>query len=116
MNGVDQVGIDFLRNVIAIERHFQNGRVLAHAGIENIFVYIGIQRSRNRVLLLAIGFVHGFESTLANFAVRTLQELNIVAVRELDFLAVLVLIFGNFMSALFSMPKMVCGAEERLPT
>ncbi|MMZ67519.1 hypothetical protein D1872_301100 [compost metagenome] len=36
-----QIGVDFLRNVVTIERHLQHGRVLAYTGIEDVLVHVG---------------------------------------------------------------------------
>ncbi|MNI21273.1 hypothetical protein D3C73_747890 [compost metagenome] len=91
MNGINQVGVDLFGDIVSVEGHFQHRRILAHSRVEDIFVNVRAQCCCNGVFLLAIRFIDCFERIFAHLAVRAFQELNVASVRQIYFLAFLVL-------------------------
>ncbi|MNC46774.1 hypothetical protein D3C75_958040 [compost metagenome] len=91
MNGIDQVGVDLFGNIVSVEGHFQNGRIFAHARVKDILVHIRAQCGCNRIFLFAIWLIDRFKSIFTHLTVRAFQELNVASVRQLNFLAFLVL-------------------------
>ncbi|MMZ63718.1 hypothetical protein D1872_259920 [compost metagenome] len=96
MDRIDQVGINFLRNIVAVKEHFQNGRIFPHLGVKHVLVHVGAQCSRDRVLLLAVSFVDRFESPAPDVTVRILQKLNIAAVGQFHFFPVFIFNLRKF--------------------
>ncbi|MNR16612.1 hypothetical protein D3C85_1332240 [compost metagenome] len=60
-------------------------------GVENVFVDVRAECSANRIAIVAVRFIDSFKRIFSNLRITALQELNIAAVGELDFLAFFVL-------------------------